>query len=184
MPDPMLGYLSIAIMAIAATFWGRALMRVEIPRNRSPFIFASIIAAALGITSLAGESGWLAGTLAGLSIFVAAFFLLTVAIGGQKVGDAAIQTGAVILTSGPLTNTARPTTRPLWRALRHSSSFFAATGDLTVSPSCGDGKNSDRKSTNLACPFSQSAPTRPRKSPKGAASTDCKRQCCPIAIYE
>jgi hypothetical protein len=96
MSDPMLGYLSIAIMAIAATFWGRALVRVEIPRNRSPFIVASIIAAALGITSLAGESGWLAGTLAGLSIFVAAFFLLTVAIGGQKVGDAAIQTGAVI----------------------------------------------------------------------------------------
>ena len=96
MSDPMLGYLAFVVMAITTTFWIRALQRVEVPDNRSPFVIGSLVAAALGLISLAGAPGWLAATFAGLSIFVAAFYLLTVAIGGQKVGDEAIQTGVTI----------------------------------------------------------------------------------------
>ena len=96
MSAPTFAYLSFAIMAVAATFWIRALGRVEIPKNRSAFVVASVVAATLAFVSFTGSPGWLAGSLAGLSLFAAVFFLLTVAIGGQKVGDEAIGVGATV----------------------------------------------------------------------------------------
>ena len=96
MSDTLLGYLSFALMAVTAAAWIRAVLRVDVPQNRVGFILASVAAAALGVVSLSGAPGWLAGTLALLSVFTAALYLLTVAIGGQKVGDNAIQVGATV----------------------------------------------------------------------------------------
>ena len=96
MTDTLLGFASAAVIAISVALWVRAFQRVAVPENRGVFITAWIVAAALGITALFGEPGWLGGIPAGFSIFAAAFFLGAVAIGGQKVGDDAIQVGGTI----------------------------------------------------------------------------------------
>jgi len=91
-----LGLASLLVVAISTGLWIRGLKRVEIPKNRGGFIAASVVAAGLGVTALAGEPGWLGGIPAGLAVFASTFFLLTVAIGGQKVAGDAIQVGATI----------------------------------------------------------------------------------------
>jgi hypothetical protein len=96
MADTVFGFLSFAVIIVSVAFWIRALRRVEIPENRGVYIAAWIVAATLGVAALLGTPGWFAGTLAGVSIFACAFILLTVAIGGQKVGEHAIQVGAKI----------------------------------------------------------------------------------------
>ena len=96
MTDTYLGIAAMALVAITATVWIRAIQRVEIPQNRSAFIAIMIVAGALGVEALLGSPGWLGGIPAGLSIFVASLFLLTVIIGGQKASDEAIQVGNTI----------------------------------------------------------------------------------------
>ncbi len=90
------GLASLVVLAMSIYLWIRALKRVEIPENRGGFILAWVVAAGLGVTALAGEPGWLGGVPAGLTVFASSFLLLTIAIGGQKVGDKAIQVGATI----------------------------------------------------------------------------------------
>ncbi|HJO23841.1 MAG: hypothetical protein QF890_00490 [Myxococcota bacterium] len=96
MGDTVLGLASLAVVAISIRFWIRALKRVEIPQNRGGFVAAWVVAAGLGVTALAGEPGWLGGISAGFAVFASMFFLFTVAIGGQKVGEGAIRVGATI----------------------------------------------------------------------------------------
>jgi len=96
MGEPYLGWASLVVVAISIRLWIRAFKRVEIPKNRGGFVAAWIVAAGLGLAALLGEPGWLGGVPAGLAVFASAFFLLTVAISGQKVGDEAIQVGATI----------------------------------------------------------------------------------------
>ncbi len=96
MGDTYLGLASLVVFAISARFWIRAFRRVEIPENRGGFVAAWVFAAGLGIAALAGEPGWLGGIPAGFAVFASMFFLFTVAIGGQKVGSAAIHVGATI----------------------------------------------------------------------------------------
>jgi len=98
MIDLSLGLVSLVVMAISIFLWIRALGRVEIPKNRGGFVAACVVAGVLGVTALAGEPGWLGGIPAGLAVFSSMFFLLTVAIGGQKVGEDAIHVGATIPT--------------------------------------------------------------------------------------
>ena len=96
MADIYLGVGSLVVVTISTGLWIRALKRVEIPRNRSGFVAAWLAAAGLSLAALAGEPGWLGGIPAGFALFASTFFLLTVLIGGQKVGDAAIEVGAMI----------------------------------------------------------------------------------------
>jgi hypothetical protein len=96
MSDVYLGLASLAVVAISMLVWMRALKRVAIPKNRGGFVAASVVAAGLGVTALAGEPGWLGGIPAGIAVFASTFFLLTVVIGGQKVAGDAIQVGATI----------------------------------------------------------------------------------------
>jgi hypothetical protein len=96
MSDMYLGLASLVVVAISVRLWIRAIGRVEIPKNRGGFVTACVVATGLGVTALAGEPGWLGGIPAGIAVFASTFFLLTVAIGGQKVAGDAIQLGAVI----------------------------------------------------------------------------------------
>ena len=96
MTDTYLGLASLIVVAISIRLWIRALKRVEIPKNRGGFVAAWAVAAGLGLAALAGEPGWLGGIAAGFSVFASTFFLLTVAVGGQKVGEDAIRVGATI----------------------------------------------------------------------------------------
>ncbi len=96
MGDVFLGLASLALVATSIFVWIRAFKRVEIPKNRSGFVAAWVVAAGLGLAALLGEPGWLGGIPAGLGVFASAFLLLTVAIGSQKVGEKAIRVGAII----------------------------------------------------------------------------------------
>lgn len=96
MTDTLLGIVSLVVTAVSVGLWFRALRRVEIPQNRGVFVAAWVVAATVGLAALLGTPGWLGGLCAGLGVLVSAFLLLTVAIGGQKVGDQAIQVGATI----------------------------------------------------------------------------------------
>jgi hypothetical protein len=96
MTDTQLGLASIGVLATSAVFWTRALQGVAIPKDRGFFVAAWLCAAALGLTALFGDPGWLGGIPASISVFAALFFLATVAIGRQKVGDGAIALGATI----------------------------------------------------------------------------------------
>ncbi len=96
MTDVLLGWASLIIVVVSVRSWIDKIKHVEIPTNRSGFIAAWAAAAALGVAALTGEPGWLGGVPAGLGSFASGFFLLTVAIGGQKVGDSAIRVGATI----------------------------------------------------------------------------------------
>lgn len=96
MLDTTMGFTSLAVIAVSAALWFRGIQRVAIPENRGFFIVAWIVAAVSGVAALLGEPGWLGGISAGIGVFGAVFFLGTVAIGRQKVGDTAIQVGASI----------------------------------------------------------------------------------------
>jgi len=96
MSDAYLGWASLFITAISIGLWLRTLRRVAIPRNRGGFVAAWVVAAGLGLAALLGEPGWSGGVPAGLAVFASAFFLATVAISRQKVGDGAIGVGATI----------------------------------------------------------------------------------------
>ena len=96
MTGTYLGFTSLAVAATSLVLWVRAFKQVAIPKNRGIYIATWVVAATLGVAALSGEPGWLGGIPAGLGIFASAFFLLTAAIGGQKVGDVAIKVGATI----------------------------------------------------------------------------------------
>ena len=96
MGDTVIGLAALVILAISIRLWVRAIKRVEIPANRVGFVAAWIVVAGMGVTALAGEPGWLGGIPAGLALFASLFFLFTVAIGAQKVGEDAIRVGSTI----------------------------------------------------------------------------------------
>jgi len=96
MSAKFIGLAAFAVAATSAALWWRALRRVEIPDNRATFITAWIVALVLGVAALLAAPGWLVGTLASLSVLVCCLLLLTVAIGGQKVGNQAIRVGMTI----------------------------------------------------------------------------------------
>jgi hypothetical protein len=96
MIDGFLGLASLTVAALTIHLWTRALKRVEIPVNRGGFVAAWFIAAGVGVAALTGEPGWLGGIPAGLAVFASTFFLLMIAIGGQKVGNDAIHVGTTI----------------------------------------------------------------------------------------
>jgi hypothetical protein len=96
MGDVFLGFVSVTLVAISIRQWIGRLKRVEIPTNRGGFVATWVVAGGLGVAALAGEPGWLGGIPAGFAVFASAFFLLTVAVGGQKVAGDAIQVGATI----------------------------------------------------------------------------------------
>jgi hypothetical protein len=96
MTDMYLGFASLAVVAITLTVWFRAAGRLAIPENRGVYVVSCALAAGLGVAALLGEPGWLGGVPAGIGTFGGLLFLLTVAIGDQKVGEGAIEVGSTI----------------------------------------------------------------------------------------
>ena len=96
MTDTYLGFASLGVIAISLALWFRALGQVAIPKNRGVYVATWALAAGLGVAALLGEPGWLGGVPAGIGTFASVFFLFTVSISRQKVGDGAIQVGATI----------------------------------------------------------------------------------------
>jgi len=96
MSDTVLGWASLLVAAVSIARWVRAIRRVEIPKNRIGFGATWVAAAALGLSALSGEPGWLGGIPAGLGTFASCFLLFTIAIGNQKVAADGIQVGAQI----------------------------------------------------------------------------------------
>ena len=91
-----LGIFALLITLGAGTLWIRALRRVALPKNRAAFLFTFLLAGALGTLALVQGTGWIGGVCSGFSIFVALFFLLTVAIGKQRTGAEVIRVGDLI----------------------------------------------------------------------------------------
>ena len=96
MTDTLLGIASLTVIGTAGVLWFQRIQRVAIPANRGVFIAVWLVALTLGVAALLGEPGWIGGVPASLGVLGAAFFLATVAIGGQKVGEGAITVGATI----------------------------------------------------------------------------------------
>ena len=96
MTGAFLGWLAFGITAVGVVLWVRAVRRVAIPVNRGLFVAAAIAALALGGVALFSQPGWLAGSAAALSVLFGFFFLLTFAIGAQKVSESGIRVGARI----------------------------------------------------------------------------------------
>ena len=178
--DTYLGLASLVIVAISIRLWIRAFKRVEIPKNRGGYVAAWIVAAGLGLAALVGEPGWLGGIPAGFGVFASTFFLLTIVIGGQKVGDEAIRVGPQFPISRPRMKTDGRSTRKASLGIRCSSNSFADIGDLTVSPSYGDGKNSGPSSTSAVSRSSRSARTPRKNSRRDTTNTDSAPPCCRI----
>jgi hypothetical protein len=96
MTDTFLGFTCLAVVAISLVLWFRALGRLAIPENRSIYVATWSLAAILGVAAFLGEPGWLGGVPAGIGTFLSVFFLFTVAVSRQKVGDESIQVGDTI----------------------------------------------------------------------------------------
>lgn len=91
-----LGFAALLIILVSFTLWFRAMFSVSLPKNRSPYVISWAAAALLGALALASGPGLLGGIAAGLATLVGCFGLLTVTIGGQKLGTGAIQVGQQI----------------------------------------------------------------------------------------
>jgi hypothetical protein len=93
MSDGVLGLVALLVGALTTALWFRAAMRLRLPRNRTPFVVGWLLGAGLGLVSLFGESGWIAGVAAALAIAGGCFLTFTVAISRQRVGEGAIGVG-------------------------------------------------------------------------------------------
>lgn len=91
-----LGITALALSLIVVTFWFRAVKKVALPKNRSGYLGILMVGAAAGAYSLSQGPGLLGGVAASVAIIVAAFFLLTFAIGAQKAGEEAIAVGETL----------------------------------------------------------------------------------------
>ena len=97
MPELNLQFLGIPaflIVIVSLAVWTRALKRVAIPEDRTPFILLWFVGGALGVIALLqGESGVLLQLPAWFAVVVSTFLLFLVSISKQKVGDGAIRVG-------------------------------------------------------------------------------------------
>ena len=93
MSGSWLGWIAFSLVLATGVLWFRRAFAVAIPENRGGFVAAFAISLALGVAALAQSPGTLAGIAAGFACVGGAFFLLTVAIGGQKGGSGAFALG-------------------------------------------------------------------------------------------
>ena len=95
MTGDALAFLAFGVAVATTARWFRLAYRVELPENRSGFVAAWLLGAALGATALwVGTSGWLAGSPAGLSIVIGLFLLFTVSVSRQVATADGVAVGA------------------------------------------------------------------------------------------
>lgn len=85
---------AFALVIGTGIVWFRRAFALKLPRNRSGFVLAMVLAAGLGIAAFVLGTGWLAGAAAGFSIAAASVFLLLVAISAQKGGPGQLRAGS------------------------------------------------------------------------------------------
>ena len=88
-----LGFASLVVAVVSAGLWFRAIRRVDIPEDRTPFIAAWGLAAVLGAAALLGSPNRLGRIPAIFGLGTAGVFSFTVAISRQRLGEDAIRVG-------------------------------------------------------------------------------------------
>lgn len=89
-------YLALGALALAiatGVLWFRAVYAVALPKNRLGYLLVMLAAAATAMAALVTGEGWPGGVAAGITLLVAGFFFLTVAISKQVTGEGAITVG-------------------------------------------------------------------------------------------
>ena len=89
----ILGWLALATIAVSFGLWGRAIRKVSIPENRSPFVIAWLGGATLGLLALTGGADLIGRIPAWIALGTGLILCFTILIGTQKVGPDAIRTG-------------------------------------------------------------------------------------------
>lgn len=92
----MLGIVALIMTAVAIALWIRAIRTVAVGSSRIWYIVVFVITTCMSIATFSLGSHWVGDVSAGLSIFVAAFFFLTAAIGPQKTHADAIEVGSML----------------------------------------------------------------------------------------
>ena len=87
--------IGLAMAVGGLIWWFRRVGRVQIPKNRMPFLIWMLVAAALGGVALVAGSGWQTVLPAVLALVGGLFVLLTVSISRQKV-EGAIGVGDLV----------------------------------------------------------------------------------------
>ena len=88
----ILGFLALIGAATTFGLWFRRIQAVDIPEDRTPWVIAALVSAALGIAALLGEPGWLGGVPAVVGVVVGGFFATLVGI-SRQLTDGAIAVG-------------------------------------------------------------------------------------------
>ena len=98
------GLLAFLLNAASIASWIRRINRVAIPRNRVVYVSVWISGLVLAGYALSGTPGWVAGTLAALSIPISLIGLLAFSVSRQSLADDAIQVGSAIPEFSALTH--------------------------------------------------------------------------------
>jgi hypothetical protein len=98
MIERALALIALAMSGGGLAWWFRRVRRVQVPKNRTPFVLWMFVSAAFAGSALSEGSGWSVTLLASLGLLGASFALLTISISRQKT-RAAVEVGDSI--SGP-----------------------------------------------------------------------------------
>ena len=94
MTGDALGFLALGVTVATTVRWFQLARLVELPENRTGFVAAWLLGAALGATALwIGTGGWLVGSPAWLSILAGLFLVFTVSISRQVATAEGVRVG-------------------------------------------------------------------------------------------
>ncbi len=96
MSGNILGWLALATLLLSFGLWGRAIRNVAIPKNRTVFVSAWLVAVILGVLALTGDAERIGRIPAWFAVTTGLFLSFTVLIGSQKVGPGATGKGDTI----------------------------------------------------------------------------------------
>lgn len=88
----LLALLSFGLLIATFGLWAQRIQAVRVPKDRTSFVVAALVAVGLGLAAFGDSLGWLEMLCAGFGIFGGALFTLLIAISPQKT-DGAIQVG-------------------------------------------------------------------------------------------
>lgn len=97
MNGTLLGLIGGAIVVGAGAQWLRLTRQVRLPKDATPYIIASLVAAALGIAAFVLGTGVVGGAAAGLAIVSGLSFIALFAASGQAKVKAAVSVGGAVL---------------------------------------------------------------------------------------
>ena len=87
------GILALALALGGAVLWFYLVRQVNLPEDRTAFVLTFVAAAVLGVAAFFRGTSWAGAVPSLLAIVIGSFFIFTIAISPQKVGDNAIKLG-------------------------------------------------------------------------------------------